>query len=73
MNDKKDNKVEANNRAKETKVVEEKVHGKTEEELREILATLQTQLQNYQTMAVKAQGALEVIQQMLPKQDEEES
>ena len=73
MDDKKDNKVEASNRVKETKVVEEKVHGKTEEELREILATLQTQLQNYQTMAVKAQGALEVIQQMLPKQDGEES
>ena len=49
----------------QTKVVEEISKGKTDEELREIATTLQTQLQHHQTMAVKAQGALEVIDQML--------
>tara|TARA_Y100000310_G_scaffold300497_1_gene336214 strand:+ start:674 stop:895 length:222 start_codon:yes stop_codon:yes gene_type:complete len=49
----------------QTKVVEEISKGKTEEELKEIATTLQTQLQHHQTMAVKAQGALEVISQML--------
>ena len=52
---------------KETKVIEEIPSGKSVEELKEIANTLQTQLQQYQTMAVKAQGALEVIVQMLPK------
>ena len=42
--------------------------GKTDEELKEIAQTLQTQLQQYQTMAVKAQGALEVIVQLLPEE-----
>ena len=49
----------------QTKVVEEISKGKTDEELREIATTLQTQLQHHQTMAIKAQGALEVIDQML--------
>ena len=48
-----------------TKVVEEISRGKTDEELKEIATTLQTQLQHHQTMAIKAQGALEVISQML--------
>ena len=69
MGNKKDNKLEANNKVKETKVTEETSHGKTEEELKEIAATLKTQLQHHQTMAIKAQGALEVILQMLPKED----
>ena len=47
--------------------------GKTDEELREIAQTLQTQLQQYQTMAIKAQGALEVVLQMLPKEENGES
>ena len=53
----------------ETKVIEEISQGKTAEELKEIATTLQTQLQHHQTMAVKAQGALEVILQMLPKEE----
>ena len=53
------------------KVVEEVAKGKTEEELINIAQTLQTQLQHHQTMAVKAQGALEVIRQMLPEEEEE--
>ena len=52
-----------------TKVMEEIPTGKTDEELKEIATTLQTQLQHHQTMAVKAQGALEVIVQMLPKEE----
>ena len=53
--------------------------GKTVEELKEIIQTLQTQLQehqkqanHHQTMAMKAQGALEVMLQMIPKQEVEE-
>ena len=49
----------------QAKVLEEVSKGKTEEELKEIATTLQTQLQHHKTMAVKAQGALEVITQML--------
>ena len=46
--------------------------GKTDEELKEIAQTLQTQLQQYQTMAVKAQGALEVVLQMLTEEEKSE-
>ena len=53
--------------------------GKTVEELKEIALTLQTQLDehkklaaHHQTMAVKAQGALEVTLQMIPKEEVEE-
>jgi len=53
--------------------------GKTVEELKEIVQTLQTQLQehqkqatHHQTMAVKAQGALEVVLQLIPKEEVEE-
>ena len=53
--------------------------GKTTEELKEIATTLQAQLNehqkqasHHQTMAVKAQGALEVILQMIPKEEVEE-
>tara|TARA_R100000365_G_C2704410_1_gene41842 strand:- start:379 stop:603 length:225 start_codon:yes stop_codon:yes gene_type:complete len=51
----------------QAKVLEEVSKGKTEEELKEIATTLQAQLQHHKTMAVKAQGALEVILQMLPE------
>jgi len=51
----------------QAKVLEEVSKGKTEEELKEIAATLQAQLQHHKTMSVKAQGALEVILQMLPE------
>ena len=54
------------------KVIEEVSKGKTEEELKSIAQTLQTQLQHHQTMAVKAQGALEVISQMIPASEDEE-
>ena len=53
--------------------------GKTVEELKEIAQTLQAQLQehqkqanHHQTMAMKAQGALEVMLQLIPKQEVEE-
>ena len=62
---KKDNAV-----VEETKVIDEIPQGKSVEELKEIATTLQTQLQHHQTMAVKAQGAVEVIAQMI-KQSEE--
>ena len=52
-----------------TKVVEEMSDGKTTEELQSIAQTLQTQLQHHQMMAVKAQGALEVILQMIPENE----
>mgnify|MGYP005824047403 FL=1 len=46
--------------------------GKSIEELKEIAQTLQTQFGQYQTMAVKAQGALEVVLQMLPEEESSE-
>ena len=53
--------------------------GKTAEELKGIAQTLQAQLvehqkqaNHHQTMAVKAQGALEVILQLIPKEEVEE-
>jgi len=64
-------------KAKEETIVSPK--GKTVEELKEIAKTLQTQLQehqrlatHHQTMATKAQGALEVTLQMIPKEAVEE-
>ena len=52
--------------------------GKSVEELKEIAQTLQTQLaehqkqaNHHQTMAVKAQGALEVMLQLIPKEEVE--
>ena len=65
-NEQANNKV---NKQENAKVLDDLSSGKTTDELREIATTLQTQLQHHQTMAVKAQGALEVILQMLP-QDE---
>ena len=63
--------------AKATKEVE--VQGKSVEELKGIAQTLQTQLNehqrqanHHQTMATKAQGALEVILQLIPKEEVEE-
>ena len=61
----KNNRKEETEKQEQTKVVEEISKGKTDEELKEIATTLQTQLQHHQTMAIKAQGALEVISQML--------
>tara|TARA_R110002051_G_scaffold133706_2_gene206994 strand:- start:126 stop:380 length:255 start_codon:yes stop_codon:yes gene_type:complete len=45
--------------------------GKTVEELKEIARTLQAQVNQYREMAVKAQGGLEVILQMIPKAEVE--
>ena len=63
--------------AKATKEVV--TQGKSVEELKEIAQTLQTQLNehqkqanHHQTMALKAQGALEVMLQLIPKQEVEE-
>ena len=62
--------------AKATKEVV--TEGKSVEELKEIAQTLQTQLNehqkqanHHQTMAVKAQGALEVMLQLIPKEEVE--
>ena len=71
------------NNTQEAKIVEEmplaNPEGKTVEELKQIAQTLQAQLNehqkqanHHQTMAVKAQGALEVVLQMIPKQEVEE-
>ena len=61
---------------KEEVVVE--AQGKSVEELKEIAQTLQTQQQehqrqanHHQTMATKAQGALEVMVQMIPQEEVE--
>ena len=45
--------------------------GKTTTELKEIAETLQAQVAHHQTMSVKAQGALEVVLQMIPQDKEE--
>jgi len=46
--------------------------GKTVTELKEIAVSLQAQANQYREMATKAQGGLEVILQMIPKQEVEE-
>ena len=63
--------------AKATKEVA--TEGKSVEELKEIAQTLQTQLNehqrqanHHQTMATKAQGALEVMLQLIPKEEVQE-
>ena len=63
--------------AKTTKEVV--TQGKSVEELKEIAQTLQTQLNehqrqanHHQIMATKAQGALEVLLQLIPKEEVEE-
>ena len=63
--------------AKATKEVV--TEGKSVEELKEIAQTLQTQLNehqrqanHHQIMATKAQGALEIMLQLIPKEEVEE-
>ena len=63
--------------AKATKEVV--TEGKSVEELKEIAQTLQAQLtehqkqaNHHQVMATKAQGALEVLLQLIPKEEVEE-
>ena len=67
------------NNPQEVETVIANPKGKTVDELKEIAQTLQVQLQDHQkqashhqTMAMKAQGALEVILQLIPKQEVEE-
>ena len=71
------------NNVKEAETVEEMPldvsQGKTVNEVKDIAQALQAQLQEHQkqarhhnTMATKAQGALEVMLQMIPKKEVEE-
>jgi hypothetical protein len=46
--------------------------GKTVDELKEIAVNLQAQANQYREMATKAQGGLEVVLQMIPRQEVEE-
>ena len=64
--------------AKATKEVVTEAQGKTVDELKEVAQTLQAQFQehqkqanHHQTMSVKAQGALEVVLQLIPKEEVE--
>ena len=66
-------------RPQEVETILANPQGKTVAELKEIAQTLQAQLSehqkqanHHQTMAVKAQGALEVILQLIPKEEVEE-
>ena len=69
-----------NKNQQEAEAVEEIANpkGKTVEEMKQVAQTLQVQLQEHQTqanhhrtMATKAQGALEVMLQMIPKEEVE--
>jgi len=67
------------NNSQEAETIVANPDGKTVDELKEVVQTLQTQLQehqkqanHHQTMVVKAQGALEVMLQLIPKQEVEE-
>ena len=70
------NKREKVTMAKATKEVVEhplaSPEGKTVDELKEIAVNLQAQANQYREMATKAQGGLEVVLQMIPKQEVEE-
>ena len=46
--------------------------GKTDDELKEVRETLITQLNQYQTMAIKASGALEVLSQLISEENSED-
>ena len=46
--------------------------GKTNDELKEVRDTLVAQLTQYQTMTIKASGAIEVLNQLLPEDDGQE-
>ena len=66
------------NNQQEVETVVANPQGKTVEELKQIAQTLQVQknqhqekANHHQTMAVKAQGALEVTLQMIPKEEVE--
>ena len=68
-----------NKNPQEAETVVANPQGKTVEELKEVVRTLQPQLKenqrlanHHQTMATKSQGALEVMLQLIPKQEVEE-
>jgi hypothetical protein len=46
--------------------------GKTVDELKEVATSLQAQVNQYREMAIKAQGGLEVVLQMIPRQEVED-
>jgi DNA-directed RNA polymerase specialized sigma subunit len=60
----------SNKENKENKVAEKKVDKTPTTE--EVIQTLKVQLQEYQTMAVKCQGALEVLGQLYPNESKGE-
>ena len=66
-------------KAKEQEMPFANPEGKSVEELKEVANNLQTQVtehsklaNHHQTMSTKAQGGLEVVLQMIPKEDVEE-
>ena len=63
---------------KDSKVAPKEQKGKTVEEMKQVAQTLQMQLQehqkqanHHQVMATKAQGAIEVVLQLIPKEEVE--
>ena len=52
--------------------MENTITGKSREELEGVVQPLQTPLQHHQTMAVKAQGAIEVVLQMIDNGEEKD-
>ena len=43
--------------------------GKTVEEMKEVVTVLENQVKHHQTMMIKAQGGLEVMLQLIPKEE----
>ena len=54
-----------------SKKQETEVQGKSVEELKEVAQALQNQVNQHREMTIKAQGALEVILQLIPKEEVE--
>lgn len=54
--------------SKNNGIKESVYEGKTYDEIREIIQVLQAQLQQSRTQAIRIEGALEVMLQMLPKE-----
>tara|TARA_Y100001951_G_scaffold96072_1_gene94341 strand:- start:364 stop:558 length:195 start_codon:yes stop_codon:yes gene_type:complete len=59
-----------NNVKEKAKEVANNIQGKnlSQDEIKKMIENLNTQFQNYNTMAIKASGALEVLNQMLEKE-----
>ena len=59
---------------KKIEKVKSNFKGKTNKQLEDALKSLTSELQRYQTMAIKAQGAIEVLEQLLSdKEGKDES